>query len=256
MYQAIVFFDLDGTLFDNQKELLPSSLSAIDELRETNILPVISTGRNIFEVQYVLNETGIDSIISANGSYVVYAGSKLFAEELSKTDLAEITDYANAQGDPVAYFNSHEFRLSQQTDVTKENYKLLRLNPIVDDDWYKTHEVNFLNIFNSNKEEQYNAHFKGKFSLVRNNPRCLDTMKYGVSKQTGIQQMIKYAGLEGIKTYAFGDQLNDLQMFDQVDVPIVMENGNPEAKKKAAYVTTSNENDGIANGLRHFGLIR
>ncbi|WP_203650794.1 Cof-type HAD-IIB family hydrolase [Secundilactobacillus yichangensis] len=256
MYDAIVFFDLDGTLFDDDKNVLPSSIKAIKEMSQNNILSVISTGRNIFEVQYVLDETGLDTIVSANGSYVQYQGKKLHQEVIPEDVINDFTDYAKQQGDPVAYFNNRGFRLNQENDATKENFKLLRLDAKVDPDFYHHETINFMNVFNEDKEKQYQEHFKGVLSLVRNNPRALDTMKAGVSKKTGIQILLEAAHLENIHTYAFGDQLNDLQMFDMVDTPIAMANGHKLAKEKADYVTTSNMDDGIVNGLRHYDLIK
>ncbi len=75
--KRLYFFDLDGTLFDNEKNVSDENVAAINELRENNILPVISTGRNIFEIQYVIDATGINSLVSANGSYVQYEGKKI-----------------------------------------------------------------------------------------------------------------------------------------------------------------------------------
>lgn len=256
MYDAIVFFDLDGTLFDDQKNVLPSSIDAIKQMSKNNILSVISTGRNVFEVQYVLDETGLDTIVSANGSYVQYQGKKLHQEVIPEEVLDEFTDYANQQGDPVGYFNNRGFRLSQANEATKENFKLLRLDAKVDPDFYHREKINFMNVFNEDKEEQYQERFKGVLSLVRNNPRALDTMNAGVSKRTGIQILLEAAHLENVHTYAFGDQLNDLQMFDMVDTPIAMANGHELAKEKAAFVTTSNMDDGIVNGLKHFNLVK
>ncbi|ANZ62240.1 HAD family hydrolase [Secundilactobacillus paracollinoides] len=255
-YDAIVFFDLDGTLFDNDKHVLPASIDAIKQMAQQNILSVVSTGRNIFEIQYVLDETGINSVVSANGSYVQYEGKKLHAEEIDPELIATFTDYANRQGDAVAYFNNRGFRLSKENDLTRPNFKLLRLDAKVDPDFYRKEPINFMNVFNTNKEDQYTAEFKNQLSLVRNNPRCLDTMKAGVSKKTGIEILLSAAKLENIPTYAFGDQLNDLQMFDVVDNPIAMANGHQLAKEKASYVTTSNVTDGIVHGLKHFNLIK
>lgn len=256
MYQAIVFFDLDSTLFDDNKNVLPASIAAIHEMQQHHILPVIATGRNIFEIQYVLDATGIDSVVGANGSYVQFEGHRLTASVIGQETLAEITRFANEQGDPLAYYTNRGFRLSQANADTTENFQLLRLDPVVDADWYQAQDINFLNVFNRNKDQLYQKHFAGKLDLVRNNPRCLDTMVHGVSKQSGIQQLIAKAGLQDVKSYAFGDGYNDLQMFDEVDVPISMGNGVPEAKAKAAYVTTTNTTDGIVHGLRHFGLIQ
>ncbi len=33
MYKAVVFFDLDGTLFDNQKNVSDDNIAAINQLR-------------------------------------------------------------------------------------------------------------------------------------------------------------------------------------------------------------------------------
>lgn len=256
MYDAIVFFDLDGTLFDDQKNVLPASINAIKQMSQHNILSVISTGRNIFEIQNVLDETGIDSAVSANGSYVQYQGQKLHQEVIDKTVLADFTDFANQEGDAVGYFNNRGFRLSEANDLTTTNFKLLRLDARVDPTFYEHEPINFMNVFNTDKEAQYQEKFKGVLSLVRNNPRALDTMKAGVSKRTGIEILLDAAHLANIHTYAFGDQLNDLQMFEMVDTPIAMANGHDLAKQKAAYVTTSNMNNGIVNGLKHFNLIK
>jgi len=255
MEQAVVFFDLDGTLFDDDKNVLPASIAAIHEMQAHHVLPVIATGRNIFEIQYVLDATGIDAVVSANGSYVQYRGQRLSAAVIDPQVLADLTTFAKAQGDPLGYFNNQGFRLSQATQDTRDNFKLLRLNAVVDPTWYREQDINFLNVFNRDKADLYNREFAGQLSFVRNNPRALDTMVTGVTKQTGIRTFLKEAHLTGAKTYAFGDGLNDLQMFDEVDVPVSMANGVPEAKAKAAYVTTSNTTDGIVQGLRHFHLI-
>lgn len=255
MYKAIVFFDLDGTLLLNDKSLSPEVIEAIGQLKANNILPVVSTGRNVFEVEYVLEQTGMNSIVSANGSYVEYEGKELHADYMTESVINEFNAFAKKQGDPVAWFNHAEFALSEETPVTDENFKLLSLDARVIPDWYEKNAVNFLFVFNFDKEELYQERFAGKLSLVRNNPRGLDTMVAGVSKKTGIQQLLKYSGLGEIPSYAFGDQINDLEMFDQVDHPVAMGNGNPINKERAEFVTTSNMDNGIVNGLKHFDLI-
>ena len=56
-------------------------------------------------------------------------------------------------------------------------------------------------------------------------------------------------------TYAFGDGMNDLEMFLTVDHPIAMANAVDDLKDKAEYITDNNDNDGIAKALQKFGLI-
>lgn len=255
MPKAVVFFDLDGTLLQDDKTLATSTLQAIDALRAQHVLPIIATGRNVFEVQYVLDQTKIDSIVSANGSYVQYHGQRLSAAVIPPHLVQDFNDFAGLQGDPVAWYNNTTFALSQENAATRENYQLLGLDATVDPSWYRHHDVNFMFVYNTDKEARYTKRFAGQLDLVRNNVRGLDTMLTGVSKRTGILRFLQAANLENCPTYAFGDSLNDAPMLRLVDHPIVMGNGDPQMKALAEYVTTDNMHDGIGHGLRHFHLI-
>ena len=54
---------------------------------------------------------------------------------------------------------------------------------------------------------------------------------------------------------AFGDGGNDTSMILQAGVGIAMGNAIDELKQQADYVTTSVDDDGILNALRHFDVI-
>ncbi|MFD1483845.1 Cof-type HAD-IIB family hydrolase [Lacticaseibacillus baoqingensis] len=255
MVKAIVFFDLDGTLFQDDKSLAPDTLQAIQAMRANDSLPVIATGRNRFEIQYVLDQTGIDSLVAANGSYVQIAGQRQFAEVIPTPLVQQLTDYATALGDPVGWYNESGFALSAENADTAENYQLLHLTPHVDPQWPKHHDVNFMFVFDRGREGQFQTDFAQRLSLVRNNIRGLDTMLAGVSKQTGITHLLTTSALKGVPTYAFGDEANDLPMLQLVDHPVAMGNGSAAVKQVAEFVTTSNMAHGIAHGLKHYGLI-
>ncbi|MCI1985521.1 MAG: Cof-type HAD-IIB family hydrolase [Lactobacillus sp.] len=255
MVKAVVFFDLDGTLLQDDKSLAPETLMALRQLQENAVLPVIATGRNRFEIQYILDQTGIDTLVAANGSYVQVAGRRLFAEVLPQSLIRAVTDYAAALGDPVGWYNEAGFALSAENADTHENYQLLHLTPHVDPQWPAHHEVNFMFVFDRGRDAQLQHAFAQQLSLVRNNPRGLDTMLAGVSKKTGIQRLLADPTLVGVPTYAFGDAANDLPMLQLVDHPVAMGNGSDAAKHTAEFVTTSNMAGGIVNGLAHYQLL-
>ena len=54
---------------------------------------------------------------------------------------------------------------------------------------------------------------------------------------------------------AFGDGGNDIAMLQHAGVGVAMGNAMDEVKKAADFVTTSVDEDGIVNALRHFGLL-
>ena len=54
---------------------------------------------------------------------------------------------------------------------------------------------------------------------------------------------------------AFGDGGNDIGMLHHAGIGIAMGNANDNVKVAADYVTTSVDEDGIANALKHYGII-
>ena len=75
------------------------------------------------------------------------------------------------------------------------------------------------------------------------------------AKKDGILRMMEYLQAPIEDVVVFGDDTNDLVMFDPCWTSIAMGNGKDELKKKATYVTDTNVNDGIEKACRHFGWI-
>ncbi|MFX3822749.1 HAD family hydrolase, partial [Streptococcus suis] len=61
-------------------------------------------------------------------------------------------------------------------------------------------------------------------------------------------------GLTMDPTRASGDPENDRPMLEGVGNPVVMENGHPELKKIAKYITKSHDESGVAHALREWVL--
>jgi len=75
----------------------------------------------------------------------------------------------------------------------------------------------------------------------------------GISKATGIAYFMK---LWNMKSYvAFGDSLNDVEMFKHASFSICMGQGNNELKKLSDFVTTSIDEDGIYYACKELGYI-
>ena len=67
--------------------------------------------------------------------------------------------------------------------------------------------------------------------------RGADVIKKGLTKGTGIKTILM--NNEYTKSYGIGDGLNDIEMFENVDVSIAMGNASDEVKKHAKIVTSS-----------------
>ena len=57
-------------------------------------------------------------------------------------------------------------------------------------------------------------------------------------------------GIKRDSIMAIGDNNNDLPMIEYAGIGVAMENGLPEVKRAADFVTKSNEDDGVAWAIR------
>ncbi|MDE5854478.1 MAG: HAD family hydrolase, partial [Ruminococcus sp.] len=76
----------------------------------------------------------------------------------------------------------------------------------------------------------------------------LETFSNEASKANGLKFLREEYGFEHIM--AFGDNLNDLSMFEQADFRIAVGNAHPDVKDIADLIVDTNDNDGVAKELK------
>ncbi|MDE6215102.1 HAD hydrolase family protein, partial [Bacteroides sp.] len=91
--------------------------------------------------------------------------------------------------------------------------------------------------------------------MGRWHPAFVDMTATGNTKQKGIDQIIRHFGIHLEETMAFGDGGNDISMLQHAGIGVAMGNAKEDVKAAADYVTTSVDEDGIANALKRFGII-
>lgn len=253
---AIVFFDLDGTLLTSDVVVANSTIDAIDNLHRNNIMSVIATGRTVCEVRHIMQQAKIDSIVAMNGQSVFYQGNHIFSNNINVNVIKRIMEFSkNEMNIPIALYNDKIMRISELTDPAIKFYRYLKQAiPSVDANIYNNSPIQMLLLLCEEGEEQYIDKFP-ELSFIRNTPYCVDVFNQGGSKAFGIKKLLASKNFQDVPTYAFGDGLNDIEMFELVDHPIAMGNCLEPLKPFAEFITDSNNNDGIAKALRKFGLI-
>lgn len=86
-------------------------------------------------------------------------------------------------------------------------------------------------------------------------PLFMDFNLKGVDKASGAERVAQYYGLKMEEVMAFGDGGNDISIVQAAGVGVAMDNACDELKAVADYVTTSVDDDGVYNALKHFELI-
>ena len=225
----VAFFDIDGTLADNnlphglsfEKRIPDSAKLALRRLKENQIEPVIASGRHYGTLAEMADKLGVDSIISSNGNCVHYQGTMIHQNVIPQPLLAELLDH-----------------------LEKLNIECLIETP---------HE---LYCFETN---QYIGDPSSKKTLLKKtDPLPKNVIQLIVpwrTKAEGIHKICDSMKITAKQALAFGDEENDFTMFDAVGFPVAMGNAAPALKEKAAYVTTAVNDDGIWKACVDLGLI-
>ncbi|MCP8967737.1 Cof-type HAD-IIB family hydrolase [Ectobacillus ponti] len=257
MNQKIVFFDIDGTLLDEEKQIPDSTRKAVRQLQEAGIYTAIATGRTPAMFDWVREELGIHSYVSINGQYVVFEGEEIHSNPMSPDALGELVDAAGRNGHPVAFHNHDSIYVTEKDHpFIRSGYQsLLMEHPEWDAEFYKHSPVHQGILFCEEGQEQQYMEQYPHFSFIRWHPLAVDVLPQGCSKAMGIQQFLAKAGLRREHSYAFGDGLNDIEMLSFVGTGVAMGNAVPALKRQAKHVTTACDEDGIWNGLVALGLL-
>ena len=91
-----------------------------------------------------------------------------------------------------------------------------------------------------------------RLSITRSLPFFLEFMPQNINKAYSLQKLLDHVGLDQSQLIACGDGYNDLSMIDFAGLGVAMGNAVSEVKKAANYITSTNDEDGIAHVIEKF----
>lgn len=262
---ALLFFDIDGTLITlgDEHRMPESTKEALYQAKENGHKLIINTGRVKTAIDRELLEFGFDGYVCGCGTYVEYHGEELFHQELPKTQCRE---YAKALHD-FGYETVYEGKNRLFTDGRRipntfvgfiYNYFSQNVELPIED---YTHEDLLFDKFTTNQMPEsdvaaFEAMFGDKFHLIPHGNDVIELIPGECSKATGIELLRQSLEIPMEDCYAFGDSINDMEMLRYVPHSVGMGNAVQEVLDMVEYQTTDISQDGIANALKHYGLIK
>ncbi|MFC5402576.1 Cof-type HAD-IIB family hydrolase [Cohnella soli] len=257
MTYKIAFFDLDGTLLDEEKTIPEDTIQAIRQLKSSGIEPVIATGRAPYFFQPIAEKLGIDSWVSLNGAYVVYKGEEVYQRTIPLTDLEKLVALSEELGHPLVFEGKANFYANREehAHVFDAVASLKVKQPDVDADFWRTGEVYQVFLHCESHEEHAYPGGLPNLRFVRWHTKAMDVLTSTGSKAEGIDVLLSALGIKKEEAVAFGDGLNDKEMLQLVGLGIAMGNSHEELLPFADHVTTRVDEGGIRNGLAYAGLL-
>ena len=134
----------------------------------------------------------------------------------------------------------------------KFNYKMA----LVDDLYNIDDEIIKISMIVLNGEDtvamfrKVRAALDESLNLVTSGEGCMDTGIYGVNKGTAVEALQELWGITPEETMVFGDQYNDVDMFDRAHYSFAMAGAVEGVKKKARFIAGSNNEGGVVKAIR------
>ncbi|AQY52557.1 hypothetical protein PWEIH_01485 [Listeria weihenstephanensis FSL R9-0317] len=255
--KKIVFFDVDGTLVNDNKEIPDSARKAVKDLQDKGVYVAIASGRAPFLLKDICEELNINSYVSFNGQYVVFEGEMVFDNPLPQTSMERLIEVTEELDHPLVFMNEETLRtnIPDHHRVHEGMGSLKQDYPELDATFYQGRTLYQCLLF---ADESFDAFYKEKFpeyGFLRWHDVSMDVAPANGSKAVGIREMLKRLDFKIEDAYAFGDGLNDIEMLQEVGTGVAMENGRDEVKAIADFVTDSVDNDGVLKGLQRLGLL-
>ena len=272
----LVALDLDGTLFNEEKEISEYNKEIIRRAIAAGVTVVISTGRPYCGLPFAQMEgLGIDYAITANGGGIFHLPTKTCIKDSSMEPAVAypIIDYLLTKNIHFDVFsNGYGFSdkrciaLVDKTPLIQAltNY-IKSTRTIVEDmaSYARDHALNVSKITcNFPMDEDGNMPEREEVkAALESNPAVtcvcggysnLEFTARGVTKGAALRELADILQIPVAATMAIGDTENDITILEAAGVAVAMGNATEDVKAVADYITTSNEEDGVAHAMEHY----
>lgn len=271
MMYKLVAIDLDGTLVTDNKELTSKTVETIKKASEKGVKIMISSGRAFYRLEKFIDELGLrkenQCTSCFNGGMIVENITKkmLYSKSLEAEEVKELIQLGKTLELPIMIYTKDVHCVEKIPDVVQKNIKNLKgmnLKKVCFDEMNFNEEANYIykvcfidkpeKIIEKRKEIP--KEFFKKYEITSSVPEYLEIVKKGITKSEAIKFIMKLYDIKQEEVMAIGDGENDIEMLSFAGLGIAMENAKDDVKKFADDVTTSNNDDGVANAIEKYIL--
>ena len=225
-------FDIDGTLRTTTDHQVPeSTIKALNSLREKGHLFLVSTGRSVDSLKntHIYDAFAFDGYVCNSGQALLDKDLKLIHKEsLSKDVVLKALEASKKHNIPLALkCTPRIINMEPNEDVIRScNYFN---NPIPPVGSYTNQEVGAMIAYGPLGYDYQEFKDIEELDVMVGESSYADITIKGISKATGIAYFMKLWNMESY--VAFGDSLNDIEMFKHASFSICMGQGNNDLKK-------------------------
>lgn len=261
----LVITDLDQTLLNDDGTISEDNKKAIRSLREKGVQFGVASGRAEHIIEKLMGEAGlldsIDVIIGFNG--VTVNDPTVLATQtmnfLKKDIILSVYEAFKGRDFTFVVHDRHNIYCDRHSPFSDLESSLNGYGIKVDsqfetfiiDDFPKLMLVGTPEDIDAIQEELEQLQ-DTRYSFFKSHENFMEVVAPGVSKGGILTDYCTAKGIAMDQVMAIGDNLNDLHMVKAAGFGIAVANAVPEVKAAATWISTSNNDSGVAKAIRKF----
>lgn len=252
----IIFFDLDGTLLTPGYELLPETISAIEDIKALGYRISVATGRSYKSAEPFVTKLEItEPMVFSNGclygcpmldDLAFVDGIPLESALVALMILPEFDLSLKAHLADGTIYKTHDIPWPGEGVHFEQGEIVDNLKAVLDEDPIK------MVVFGETDElEKFKKRLSvvlgrnSKINVFNSNPQWLEISSRTVSKGQTIRKLLDVMDIKPSEVIAVGDQDNDFDMLKSVGMGVQVGSVAPKLENVSAFKIPEPENGGI-----------
>lgn len=265
--------DMDGTCLDSNTKILPETKEKIIEAINKGVTVVPTTGRALGVVpKEILEIPGIEYVITSNGAVIndIKNDEVIYRQSIPNYDLQEIRKILDN------YDTFVDYLIDNVDYVSEEDFK--NFKDVVPEHYWELYETDVKVIPNDELEALLDKGENVEKVQVRLIPRSpedekeffkavnalpetylfgqaegtIEISSIDATKSEAQAALTNHLGIDCTQVMAIGDSNNDIPMIAFAEIGVAMGQASDRVKSYADYITTSNDDNGVAHAIDRF----
>lgn len=261
MKYKLLVLDVDGTLLTDEGLISKRTLAALRKAQQTGVVIVLASGRPLHGLLPLAEKLDLDKyggyLLAYNGAQIVDMKAKenLLAKSIEKEVFPFIEKEANKHGVAMFTYTDAEVITNDQSNpyIQKEarinGMELKEYRPLaaaIDFNPRKCILVNDDLAEIKRLEQEFSMRLDGVMNVFRTEPYFLEIVPELIDKANALGFLLEALNMNPAKSLVIGNGVADYSMIQMAGLGVAMGNAIDSVKRCADFVTTSNNDDGIA----------
>lgn len=260
----VVFFDIDGTIVDDETQVIPeSTVRAVEALKEKGHIAVVNTGRPFSHIDPRVRRMAFSGWVCGCGMEVSLQGSWLYRKHPNPELCRYVRDSVRECGMQVLFETAdgaivtdgqnsvHPAAILEVTRMRSKGFDIVEIDDMPEPKFMKLVTFDWPGC----RRQEFIRRMEPYFTCIDRGNTMIELVLKGCSKAAGMEVLLAHLGAAKEDTLAIGDSTNDLPMFSVAGHTVCLGGGMAELKAVSEHITDTVMNDGIEKALKHFGLI-